>query len=167
MIFFTESLPRDWFDWTNAGIGVVGLLFTLWAVLQATGAKQAAVSTEKSVKKHNAEFDFDTLTRMAKELHGYVESGMMSEAKLRTTDLRTELAVAIRHHEAYLGTQASLLKSKQADLKLVTDGLNRKADDLSQTERIRLLGITGAILDLLAGQCGQLHSATETGVTNG
>lgn len=167
MNFFAESLPRDWFDWTNAGVGVAGFLFTLGAIWQATGAKKAAQSAANNIKKHTAEIDFDTLTRIAKELHGYVESGKMPEARLRTTDLRTEMAVAISHHESFLGESAKVLKSKQVDLKLVADGLNRKADDLSQTERIRLLGITGAILELLAGQCGQLRSATETGVTNG
>jgi len=158
---------HDWFDWSNAGVGVVGLAFTLWAVWQATGAKSAAESAEKSVKRHNAEIDFGTLARMAKELHSYVEGGMMPEARLRTTDLRLELALAIRLHEAFLGNHVNQLKKKQLDLALVTDGLNRGWEDLSQSERIKLLKITGAILDVLAGPCGELRSDTETGVSNG
>ena len=166
MILLDIPIPRDWFDWTNFTIGLSGLVLTLWAIWQATGAKKAARRAEQSVIRHNAEVDFGSLTRMAKELHGYVEGGMMSEARLRTTDLRSELALAIRLHEAFLGDQLNLLKEKQLDLTLVTDGLNRESKDLSKSERIRLLEITGAIMDLLAGQCGKLRSSVERGASN-
>jgi hypothetical protein len=166
MILFDNPIPRDWFDWTNASVGGVGLLLTIAAIFQATGAKKAARRAEQSVIRHNAEVDFGSLTRMARELHGYVEGGMMHEARLRTTDLRSELALAIRLHETFLGDQLNLLKKRQLDLTLVTDGLNRESEDLSQTERTRLLEITGAIMDVLAGQCGKLRSKVERGVSN-
>jgi len=167
MILLDNPISRDWFDWSNAGVGVVGLGLTLWAVAQATGAKAAAQRAEKSVRRHNAEVDFASLARMAKELHSYVEGGMMSEARLRTTDLRSDLAIAIRLHESFLGNQRHQLEDKHLDLTLVAAGLNRKSGELSQSEKVRLLGITGAILDLLAGQCGELRSSVEKGVSNG
>jgi hypothetical protein len=92
---------------------------------------------------------------------------MMPEARLRTTDLRSELAVAIRHHEAFIGAQLNHLQDKQIDLKLVTDALNQGAGSLSQAEKIRLLEMTGEILNVLAGQSGQLRSNVESGVPNG
>jgi hypothetical protein len=162
-----NPIARDWFDWSNASVGLIGLAFTLWAVWQATGAKKAAENAEHSVKRHNAEVDFGSLTRMAKELHGYVEGGRMSEARLRTTDLRSDLALAIRLHKEFLGNQLPTLKEKHLDLTLVTVGLNRESGELSRLERIRLLEITGAILDVLAGQCGQLRSDVEKEVPNG
>jgi len=158
---------HDLFDWSNAGVGVTGLGLTLWAVAQASGAKKAAEKAAKSVRHHNAEVDFGTLARMAKELHGYVEGGMMPEARLRTTDLRSDLSSAIRLHETFLGKDLDRIQEKQVDLKLVADGLNRDSDPLSSTERIRLLGITGGILDLLSGQCGKFQSGFEKGVPNG
>lgn len=157
---------HDLFDWSNAGVGVAGLGLTLWAVRQATGAKQAARRAEQGVIRHNAEVDFGSLTRMAKELHGYVESGRMPEARLRTTDLRSELALSIRLHAEFLGGQLHLFREKQVDLALVTDGLNQESKDLSRSERVRLLGITGATMDLLAGQCGELRSSVERGGSN-
>jgi len=162
-----SMILHDWFDWSNAGVGVAGLGLTSWAIWQATGAKSAAQRAEKSLQRHNAEVDFGSLAQKAKELHGYVESGKMSEARLRTTDLRSDLALAIHHHEPFLGTLLNQLRDKQFDLKLVTDGLNRESADLSRSERIRLLEITGAILDLLAGQCGELRSKVEEGASNG
>jgi hypothetical protein len=167
MLSLNASIPRDWFDWSNAGVGLVGLALTLWAVGQAKGAKVAAQRAESSIRRHNAAADFGSFARMAKELHGYVENGKMSEARLRTTDLRSDLALAIRLYGALLGPRITELEDKQLELTLVTDGLNRNPEDLSGTERIRLLEITGAILDLLAGQCGELRSDAERGVSNG
>jgi hypothetical protein len=167
MILLDNPIPRDWFDWSNASLGVVGLGLTLWAVAQATGAKAAAQRAEKSVRRHNAEVDFASLARMAKELHGYVEAGRVAEARIRTTDLRSDLALAIRLHEVFLGNQREKLEGKQYDLTLVAAGLNRRDGDLSQSERVRLLGIIGAILDLLAGQCGNLRSSVEKEASNG
>jgi hypothetical protein len=167
MILFDNSIPRDWFDWTNASVGGVGLLLTIVAIVQATGAKAAAHMAGKSVQRHNAEVDFGTLTRLATELHGYVEAGRLSEARIRTSDLRSEMAVAIPHYKLFLGAKADLLKEKQVDLALVSDGLNRVAGEMSESERVRLLRITGAILEMLAGQCGELRSSVEKEVFNG
>lgn len=158
---------HDWFDWTNAGVGAAGLVLTVGALWQATGAKKAAQLAGKNVRQHVAEVDFESLMRLAKELHASVEDGRLAEARLRTTDLRSDLAVAIRHHAGFLGASAERLKEKQFDLKLVTDGLNREGIVLSLTERNRLLGITGAILEVLAAQCGEFRSDMETEVSNG
>lgn len=158
---------HDLFDWTNSGVGVAGLVLTVGAIWQATGAKVAAMRAENSVKRHNAESDFTSLSRMAKELYGYVENGKMPEARLRTTDLRSELALAIPNHKLFLGAHLNGLREKQIDLKLIADGLNRETDSLSASEKIRLLEITGEILEVLAGQCGELRAEVERGSTHG
>ena len=103
---------HDLFDWSNSGVGVAGLGLTLWAIWQATGAKAAAQRAEKSIRRQNAEVDFASLARIAKELHGYVEGGKMPEARLRTTDLRSDLALAIRVHQAFLGSQFVQLRER-------------------------------------------------------
>jgi hypothetical protein len=43
MILHDNPIPRDWFDWPNATVGGTGLLLTLAAIFQATGAKKAAL----------------------------------------------------------------------------------------------------------------------------
>jgi hypothetical protein len=91
----------------------------------------------------------------------------MPEARLRTTDLRSDLALAIRHHEVFLGAKSGQLLEKQVNLKLVTDALNQTQGSLSGAEKIRLLEITGEILDVLAGQCGELRSSVEKEVPHG
>lgn len=157
---------HDWFDWTNASIGTAALILTVLAFLQARGAKKAALDASRNIRRHNAEVDFSSLARIAKELHGYVEDGRMSEARLRTTDLRSELATAISHHGQFVSHESSQLREKQIDLKLVTEGLNGGPDSLSYTERIRLLRITGEILESLAGLSGQFRSKIGREVSN-
>jgi hypothetical protein len=159
-------IERDWFDWSNAAVGVTGLVLSGLAIVQATGAKQAATLAARSVRRHVAEVDFGSLLRMAKELHGYVQDQRMTEARLRTTDLRSELAVAIHNHRPFLDQkQYSILLERQVDLKLVTDGLNRNKA-LSRQEQARLVKITGAILDVLAAQTGGFRSSVEKEVPN-
>lgn len=166
MILIESPVPRDWFDWSNASVGIVGLAFTLWAVWQAKGAKEAAQLAGARIRQHSAEVDFSALARIAKELHGYVEDDRMSEARLRTTDLRSELATGMRCHAQYVSHEAGRLREKQIDLKLITEGLNGGPGSLSSTEKIRLLRITGEILEALAGLSGQFRSRTDREVSN-
>jgi len=158
-----------WVDWTNTGVGVAGLALTFGALWQAAGARVAAQRAEKSVLRHNAEVDFASLVHMAKELHGYVENGKIAEARLRTTDMRAELALSIQLHKAFLGKRRDLLDEKLIAMRLVTDKLNQnqESSDLSNSERVRLLEITGEILDVLARQYGELRTSTEQEVPNG
>jgi hypothetical protein len=51
---------HDWFKWSNAGVGVVGLGLTLWAVWQATGAKKAAREARQAVYRRNATDDIES-----------------------------------------------------------------------------------------------------------
>jgi hypothetical protein len=154
-------LLHDWVDWTNSGVGIAGLVLTFGAIWQATGAKTAACQAEKSVQSHHAETDFSTLVRMAKDLHGYVENGQLPEAKVRTTDLRTELSSSLERHKPFLGRRHKQLVEQQVSLKIIADGLNKETKTISHEERIRLLELTGAILEELAGQCGDLGSTVE------
>jgi hypothetical protein len=85
---------------------------------------------------------------------------------LRATDLRAKLAVAIAEYRQFLGFQLAALKEKQFDLKLVADGLYRESGKISATERVRLLRITGDILDVLASQSGDLRGVGAEGVSH-
>jgi hypothetical protein len=160
-------IPRDWFDYTNFVVGAVGLLMTGFALFAAKGAKKAAERAENAVQRHNAEADFNSLARMAKELHGYVEGGSIQEARLRTTDLRSELAGAVSRHKKFLQGRLAILEGKQLALKLVADGLNPAALPLSDQQKIRLPAITGEILEELSSQWGDLRSRIEKGASYG
>ena len=40
---------HDMFDWTNSGVGAAGLVLTVGAIWQATGAKKAAEDAREAV----------------------------------------------------------------------------------------------------------------------
>jgi hypothetical protein len=78
---------HDWFDWSNAGVGVVGLAFTLWAVRQATGARQAAIEAREAIWQREASDSFSELKGMAEEFAILLQSERSKEALVRARDL--------------------------------------------------------------------------------
>ena len=154
------ALP-DWVEWSNSGVGVLGLILAAAAVFEASGAKQAATKAREGIRRHNAEVDFGSLARTAKELHTSVENGRYLEARLRTTDLRSDLSSAISAHTRLLGPLLFQFRERQLDLALIAEGLGQVARELSESERIRLLRMTGAILDSIASQSGVFRSGVE------
>ena len=155
---------HDSFEWTNAVLGGISLLITTIAACQATKAKTAARNAKDSILRHNAEIDFSSLTRLARELHGFIEKQDLAAAMLRANDLRTELQTAVSTHQPFLASELALLEVKQLELKLVAEGLYEESGVINPLERIRLLKITGEILDVLARQSGKLRNAEAEGV---
>jgi hypothetical protein len=148
---------RDSYDWLNLIIGGVGLFLTVLAIIQATGAKTAARRAERSVKRRSAEADFEGLAQMARDLHQFVQKREMPEAKLRTADLIPALAVAISQHAEFLAKHKYELKTRQLDLKLLTNRLIR-SDVLSASETIKAMELTGGIMVLLKTVSGDLRA---------
>jgi cytosine/uracil/thiamine/allantoin permease len=68
MLFVNAPIPRDWFDWSNASVGIVGLGLTLWAVRQATGAKVAATEAREAIRQREASDSFSELGALAGDL---------------------------------------------------------------------------------------------------
>jgi hypothetical protein len=83
---------------------------------------------------------------------------------LRANDLRIELQTAVSSHQPFLGSELTLLEVKQLELKLVAEGLYEESGVINPLERVRLLKITGEILDVLARQSGKLRNAEAEGV---
>jgi len=154
------TLP-GWVDWTNTGVGSVGVLLTIAALWQATSAKNAARMAAKTVQSHHAETDFIALARMTKELHGFIEHGHLPEAKVRMTDLRSEFSTSLQLHKEFLKSNWKLLIEQQYSLTMAANRLHEHSETLSQQERSRHLETTGAILEVLAGQSGKLGSSVE------
>jgi hypothetical protein len=65
---------HDLFDWSNAGVGAVGLILTVGAIWQATGAKRAAQDARKAVYRRDASDDVKRLERLASGLLTAIET---------------------------------------------------------------------------------------------
>ena len=86
-VFCSVVGMHDFFGWSNAGVGVVGLAFTLWAVGQATGAKQAATEAREAIWQREASDSFFELKGIAEEFAILLQSERSKEALVRARDL--------------------------------------------------------------------------------
>jgi hypothetical protein len=100
---------HDLFDWSNAGVGVVGLGFTLWAVAQATGAKTAAQEARQAVYRRNAADDVKRLERLASSLLTAIETEQYDLASHQARDFVSECLNVREHHRERLGTNGGKL----------------------------------------------------------
>jgi hypothetical protein len=102
---------HDWFDWSNAGVGVVGLGLTLWAVWQATGAKQAATEAREAIWQREASDSFSELERTAGELALLLQLERPNEAAVRARDLVARIPRDRARFERFLGSDFDKLKA--------------------------------------------------------
>jgi hypothetical protein len=71
---------HDWFDWSNAGVGVAGLGLTILAIWQATGAKKAAEEAREAIWQREASESFSKLSGLARDLAQLLQYERPSEA---------------------------------------------------------------------------------------
>jgi hypothetical protein len=67
-------IPRDWFDYTSFVVARVGLVFTLWAVQQATGAKKAATEAREVIFRREISFVIAEILSLTLDLAGHIEA---------------------------------------------------------------------------------------------
>jgi hypothetical protein len=79
---------HDLFDWSNAGVGAAGLMLTLLAIRQATGAKKAAEEAREAIWQREASDSFSELGGLAGELIQLLQFERPSEAGSKSTRSR-------------------------------------------------------------------------------
>ncbi|MDE3148813.1 MAG: hypothetical protein KGL37_05025 [Acidobacteriota bacterium] len=94
---------HDWFDWTNASVGVAGLALTMGAIWQATGAKSAAREARQAVYRRNASDDVKRLERLASALLTAIETDQFELASHLAREFFMECSNVREHHRARLG----------------------------------------------------------------
>jgi hypothetical protein len=104
-----RMILRDWLDWSNSAVGVAGLALTLWAVRQATGAKQAAQDARRAVYRRNASDDVRRLERLAFSLLTAIETEQHDLASHQARDFISECLNVREHPRARLGRDGGKL----------------------------------------------------------
>jgi hypothetical protein len=118
---------HDLFDWSNSGVGVVGLGLTLWAVRQATGAKKAAMEAREAIHHRNAADAMVEIVRIAEQLNTSVLYERQAEASIQLRELVFRIP---RDREEF----ANILASDADKLRNVVSNCKRWADSLCQGE---------------------------------
>jgi hypothetical protein len=134
MILFDNPIPRDWFDWTNASVGGVGLLLTIAAVVQATGAKRAAREAREAIWQREASDSFSELCGLAGELAQLLQLERPNEAAVRVRDLLARIPKDRTHFDRFLDFDSDKLKVVETAftklaLQLSSPGFLEKKDE--------------------------------------
>lgn len=114
---------HDWFDWSNAGVGVTGLGLTVLAVWQATGAKQAAQGARQAVYRRDASDDVKRLERLASSLLTAIETEQYDLASHQARDFISDCLNVREHHRSRLGTDGGKLDVAFGLVRAVSRGI--------------------------------------------
>jgi hypothetical protein len=138
MIVFDNPIPRDWFDWTNATVGGVGLLLTLLAIRQATGAKQAASEAREAVYQRNSAEAFAELVRLAEQISESLLLEKPNAAAVRARDLAARIPRDRSQFEQFLAADSDKLKAlesvfQQVAIRLSSPGFLDRRDEPQRT----------------------------------
>ncbi|MGD0631984.1 MAG: hypothetical protein ABR987_21850 [Terracidiphilus sp.] len=106
---------HDLFDWSNAGIGVVGLGFTLWAVAQATGAKSAAREARQAVYQRNAADALVEIVLIAEQLNASVLYEHWVEASMQMRELAFRIPRDREEFARFLASDGDKLRSVESN----------------------------------------------------
>lgn len=94
---------HDSFDWTNAGVGGFGLLLTLVAIWQATGAKKAATEAREAVLRREVSFVIAEIVSLTLDLADHIDADRLEAARVRSRDISTRISREQARFRVFLG----------------------------------------------------------------
>lgn len=101
---------HDIFDWSNATVGAVGLVLTVGAIWQATGAKKAALEAREAVFQRNASDSLAEVSRLAESCIEYLSLERPIEAGIRARDLAIRISRDRARFMRYVAADSSKLE---------------------------------------------------------
>lgn len=113
---------RDWFDWTNAGIGTAGLALTFVTLLFAKGAKKAATEARVAVYRGNSADDLERILTLAHDFSRALQNEQDEIALYVAESFTSACSSARERHRGFLGREGAKL---ELAVQLVT-GASRK-----------------------------------------
>jgi hypothetical protein len=156
-------IVHDLFEWSNGGVGTAGLMLTLLAVRQATGAKQAATEAREAVHHRNAADAFAEIVRLAEQFATWVECERRAEAVVQVREIVLRLARDGREFDRFLGSDADKLKDVESNCQRIADMLRQEEFPLSASAKKDLFNDPLTIVQDLSGISGRVRAETEQG----
>ncbi len=126
---------RDWFDWTNAGIGTAGLALTFVTLFFAKGAKTAATEAREAIWKRGTSEALSELGKIAKELILYLSAERFKEASVRLLDLMERMPLVRERFKRFLQDDFDKLKEIEGILHQLATQL-RTPEDLEEEGKV-------------------------------
>jgi hypothetical protein len=154
-------IAHDSFEWTNAAIGSVGLLLTVVAIVQATGAKRAATDAREAVHHRNAAESFAEIVRLAKQFATWVECERRSEAVVQVREIVLRIARDRGEFGRFLSFDADTLEGVESSCQRLADFLGQGEFPLSATAKADLFRETLKIVQDLGAVLGRVRARIE------
>jgi len=157
MILLDSAIPRDWFDWSNASVGLAGVILTVGAIWQATGAKSAARDARQAVYRRNASEDVKRLERLASDLLLAIETERDDFASYQARDFISECRNVREHHRALLGSDGGKLDAAFAHVREISRGIQEgksrsRLIESAQTVSADMSSLVGILTRAIEGE---------------
>ncbi len=152
---------HDSFEWSNAAIGGFGLLLTLAAIVQATGAKQAATGARNAVHHRNAADSFAEIVRLAEQFATWVECERRAEAIVQVREIVLRMAHDRGEFGRFLSYDADTLRGVELSCQRLADFLGQGEFPVSAAAKSELFRETLKIVQDLSAILGRLRARYE------
>lgn len=154
-------IAHDSFEWTNAAIGSLGLLLTVVAIVQATGAKRVATEAREAVHHRNAADSFAEIMRFAEQFATWVECERRPEAVVQVREIVLRIARDRGEFGRFLSFDADTLKNVESSCQRLADSLGQGAFPLNAIAKAELFRETQKIVQDLGAVLGRVRARIE------
>jgi hypothetical protein len=136
---------------------------TLWAVAEATKAKEAAKQARKAVFHRNAADSFTEILRFAEQFATWVECERRAEAVVQIREIVLRLARDRGEFDRFLGSDGDKLVEVESNCKIMADFLSRGEFPFGAAAKRDLFNETLRIVRDLSEVLGRLRGRMEMG----
>jgi Rad3-related DNA helicase len=151
----------DWASIAGAVLGVAGVVFSILAFVAAKRARRSADEARRDVRNLVAADRFHHLNSSASELFSHIEHENLPVASFLARELRFEINTAITRWEFLDGDTRE--RFREARLTQQVGEFIRSKNQMDAKDKARVLKKCDAILAILSGESGKMHSGLEGG----
>ena len=157
-------LIRDWIDWSNSTISVLGLGLTLGTLWFAKSASQAASEAKQAVQGHNVADTFTETVHLADQFANWVKCERWPEAAVLLRDILLRLARNRGQFAQFYASCLSQLTQIEEDAQILLTLLSQETEVLENREKNALVDRSFTIsreLNCVLGQVQALRQKEE------
>jgi hypothetical protein len=150
----------EWSSMLGAGVGAVGLLFSVLAFWAAGRAKESAEAARREIRRLAAADKVHQLNSIASELFSHIEHEDLSVASFLVRSLLSEISGAITRWE-FLDTANKERFYEAGRLTRKVGEFLRSRGQLEPRDKTKVLRNCDSILAILSGEWGKIQSDLE------
>jgi hypothetical protein len=144
-------------------VGVVGLFFTIRALVAAKGAKAAAERASEQVWRKSAATDFAEMSQRARDLLGHVQNRQSDLATARASDLLQSFQTAFGRWSGVLNSESlESLTLLRGQLEAISRSLSVEEIPTDVATFTKLSDRCHKLLSVLSEEAGKVQLTAET-----